>query len=265
MFELFQRPTVFAHRGASHDAPENTLAAFELAVHLGAEAIELDAQLSADKQVVVIHDHTVDRTTDGRGRVSDLQLATLKQLDAGGYFDSTFRGERIPTLREVFETLGQRILINIELKNDASIWDDLPAHVAQLVIQYKLQQRVIFSSFNPIALLKIHRILPDTPCSLLALSGAKGAWACSWGYKALGCAGLHPDVSSVTASLVRRVHQSGRRIHAYTVNEPEVIHQLLDLGVDGFFTDDSALALSQVKTWLENTRSSSGARNMNKA
>lgn len=259
MFELFQRPTVFAHRGASNDAPENTLASFELAATLGAEAIELDAQLTADQQVVVIHDHSVDRTTDGSGKVGEMQLATLKQLDAGGYFDSTFRGERIPTLAEVFEAVGQRLLINIELKNDASIWDDLPAHVARLVTQHNLQRRVIFSSFNPVALIKIKRLLPATPCSLLALSGVKGAWACSWGYKALRCDGLHPDVSSVNAALVQRVHRSGRRIHVYTVNEPEVMQHLMNLEVDGFFTDDPALGLRQVKLWRQNTQNSSSA------
>jgi len=260
MFDLFPRPVVFAHRGASNDAPENTLAAFEMAVRLGAEAIELDAQLSVDLQVVVIHDHTVDRTTDGSGKVSDLQLATLKQFDAGGHFDSTFRGERIPTLNEVFETVGQRILINVELKNDASIWDDLPARVAQLVIQHRLQQRVVFSSFNPIALIKIKRLLPDTPCGLLALSGTKGGWACAWGYKLLGCDALHPDISSVNSRLVQRVHKSGRRIHAYTANEPEVIQRLLNFGVDGFFSDDAALAIRQVNEWRR-----TAALNLNKA
>ncbi len=265
MFELFPRPLVFAHRGASNDAPENTLAAFELAVQLGAQAIELDAQLSADLQVVVIHDHHVDRTTDGKGKVSNLQLATLKQLDAGGHFDSTFRGERIPTLNEVFEAVGQRVLINVELKNDASIWDDLPARVAQLVVQHKLQQRVIFSSFNPIALVKIKRILPDTPTCLLALSGTKGGWACSWGYKALGCAALHPDVSSVTPRLVQQVHKSSRRIHVYTVNEPEVIQHMLNAGVDGFFSDNTTLALRQVDEWRRATQGSSNMLNLNKA
>src|SRR3972149_8380299 len=106
MFERFPDPILFAHRGASAHAPENTLPAFELALDQGADGVELDAKLSADGQVVVIHDRTVDRTTDGHGRVSDLSLAVLRSLDAGGSYSDQYRGVKIPTLEEVFETIG---------------------------------------------------------------------------------------------------------------------------------------------------------------
>ena len=143
------KPAIFAHRGASAYAPENTLASFELAIHQEADAIELDAKLTADGQVVVIHDQTVNRTTDGNGRVGKMTLTQIRQLDAGSYFAAAFYDERIPTLEEVFETVGRKILINIELTNYASMKDSLPEKVADLVRRHQLEKRVMFSSFNP--------------------------------------------------------------------------------------------------------------------
>ena len=126
-------PAIFAHRGASAYAPENTLAAFELAVRQGANAIELDLKLTADGHVVVIHDLTVDRTTDGSGRVGDLPLAAIQELDAGYHFDQTFSGERIPTLEQVLEALYKKTLINIEIANYGSPLDDLPEKTCHLI------------------------------------------------------------------------------------------------------------------------------------
>ncbi|HBY09528.1 MAG TPA: glycerophosphodiester phosphodiesterase, partial [Chloroflexi bacterium] len=120
------RPAIFAHRGASAYAPENTLAAFKLAVDQGADAIELDAKLCADGQIIVIHDQTVERTSNGAGKVADLPLSALQELDAGSWFGLEFKGEPIPTLDEVFEAVGQKIFINIELTNYASPRDLLP-------------------------------------------------------------------------------------------------------------------------------------------
>ena len=111
-----EKPLNFAHRGASGHAPANTMAAFLLAAEMGADGIELDVHLSADVELVVIHDHAVDSTTDGQGPVSALSLAELQQLDAGSWFAPRFAGERIPTLRQVLEAVGQRLLINVEIK-----------------------------------------------------------------------------------------------------------------------------------------------------
>ncbi|MFN2146831.1 MAG: glycerophosphodiester phosphodiesterase, partial [Anaerolineales bacterium] len=120
-----QAPLVIAHRGASAFAPENTLSAFTLAVKQGADAIELDAKLTADGRVVVYHDLTLDRTTSGKGKLAEKSLAELKRLDAGSFMGQEFRGERIPTLDEVFETVGDTLLINVELTNYGSVLDRL--------------------------------------------------------------------------------------------------------------------------------------------
>jgi len=242
MFASLPRPTIFAHRGASAHAPENTLAAFTLACEHGADAIELDAKLSADAQVVVIHDLTVERTTNGQGRVGSLTLRELKQLDAGSHFSAAFKGEPIPTLEEVFAALGQRIFINVELTNYARPSDDLPEKVCALVEKYALQERVLFSSFNPLALLRARRCLPQIPAGLLALAGSAGRLARSPLARLIPHQALHPEIGDVTPQLVRRTQRSGRRVHVYTVNRPDDMRRLFALGVDGIFTDDPHLA-----------------------
>jgi glycerophosphoryl diester phosphodiesterase len=147
-------PLVIAHRGASLVAPENTIAAFNRAVELGADAIELEAKLTLDGHVVVHHDQTLERTTNGAGKLLTRSLDELKLLDAGFRFQSSFAGERIPTPKEVLEEIGERVLINIELTNYASPADDLPRVVVKLVKDQRLENRVLLSSFNPLALHK---------------------------------------------------------------------------------------------------------------
>jgi len=249
MESLFPIPTIFAHRGSSQEAPENTLAAFNLAIHQGAPAIELDAQLSRDGQVIVIHDHSVDRTTNGSGLVSELDLKAIKELDAGVKFSDEFRGESIPTLGEVFDAVGQKVLINVELKNDASPFDDLPQKVAELVRKYNLQTRVMFSSFNPVALRKAKQELPGTACGLLVFPGLKGGFLKVTGGLLVRYDALHPNARSVTDKLIKQLHQSGKRIHVYTVNEPVLMHKLFDAGVDGVFTDKPKMALQLLEAF----------------
>jgi glycerophosphoryl diester phosphodiesterase len=242
MFAHILQPAIFAHRGASAFAPENTLAAFELAVQQKADAIELDAKLTADGQVVVIHDQSVDRTTDGHGRVGEMNLAQIRHLDAGSHFAPVFHGERIPTLEEVFAALGDKILINIELTNYASMTDSLPEKVADLVRRHQLAERVMFSSFNPLALLWAHRKLSEPPIGLLAQQGKPGAWARSWIGRIIGYNSLNPELSDVDLHLVENAHQHGKRILVYTVNQAEDIKRIFQLHVDGIFTDNPVLA-----------------------
>jgi len=242
MFSYLPRPSIFAHRGAKAHAPENTLAAFELAILHKADAIELDVKLSGDGQIVVMHDNTVDRTTDGTGQVRKLPLAALKELDTGSYFDIAFRGEAIPTLEEVLEVLGKRIPINIELTNYASPTDSLAAKVAELVSRHGLERRVMFSSFNPLALLQAHRYLPKVPIGLLGLNGIAGAWTRTHLANLIPHEALHPWVGDVDKALVKWTHSRDRRLHVYTVNEPEQMRNLYTWGVDGIFTDDPLLA-----------------------
>lgn len=243
MLDTLPQPVVFAHRGACAHAPENTLAAFELALTHQADAIELDVKLSADGRVVVMHDSTVDRTTNGNGRVRDLSLAELKTLDAGGYFADQYKGEKIPTLEEVFEALGKRTFINVELTNYTTSRDSLVETVCMLVKKHKLQKRVLFSSFLASNLSKARSYLPEVPRGLLALNGLLGVWARSFGFAFGKYQALHPNLKDMTQQETRRVHRLKRRVHVWTVNDPQDMRRLYHWGVDGIFTDDPALAV----------------------
>ena len=242
LYQLSQ-PVIFAHRGASAHAPENTLAAFELALTQQADAIELDVKLSADEQVVVIHDPTVDRTTNGKGRVQDLALAELKRLDCGSFFSGNYAAEKIPTLEEVFESVGKRIFINIELTNYKTPRDNLSEAVCMLVKKHQMQKRIIFSSFHASNLSKARSYLPDVPRGLLAMDGLQGVWARSFGFTFGKYDALHPNLKDITQQEINRVHRLKRRVHVWTVNKEQDIRRLFNWGVDGIFTDDPQLAL----------------------
>ena len=242
MLESLPRPVIFGHRGASAHAPENTISSFELALVQGADAIELDVKLSSDGVVVVHHDDTVDRTTNGTGRIKDLTLAELKTLDAGSFFSEKFKGEKIPTLEEVFEAVGTRTFINVELTNYKTRRDHLVETVSMLVKKHQMQKRVIFSSFFASNLSKASSYLPEVPRGLLALKGFLGAWARSFGFVFGKYQALHPYLSDMTQQEVSRVHRLNRRIHVWTVNQAEDMRRLFGWGVDGIFTDDPQLA-----------------------
>jgi glycerophosphoryl diester phosphodiesterase len=240
------RPTIFAHRGSSTYAPENTLAAFKLAIDQGADAIELDAQLTTDDRVVVIHDLIVDRTTDGSGRVNRMSLSELQKLDAGSRFNPSFKGEKIPSLEQVFDAVGKQIFIDIEIKNYASPIDRLPLRVADLVRNYGLEQSVLLSSFNPIALVHVHQLMPDVPLGLITIKGKRGALFRSWLGRYIPHQALHPAWNDVTPALVSMNHRHGYRVHPYVVNDPTLMGELLDASVDGIFTGDPPLALQVI-------------------
>jgi glycerophosphoryl diester phosphodiesterase len=242
LFSNLPKPAIIAHRGASAYAPENTLAAFKLALEQGADAIELDAKLSADEQVAVIHDQTLDRTTPVSGRVRDFIMADMHKMDAGSHFDIAFRGEPIPTLDEVFKAVGQLTYINIEFTNYATPHDKLPDKVAELVKRNKLQQRVFFSSFYIPNLIRIRRLLPEVPVGLLLASRWQGTLSRFVSTILVRYQSLHPELNDVSLRLVKQTHKKGRPLFVYTVNQEDDMRRLYEFGVDGIFTDDPILA-----------------------
>jgi glycerophosphoryl diester phosphodiesterase len=237
-----KRPTIFAHRGSSAYAPENTLAAFRLAVQQGADGIELDAKLCLDGHVVVIHDDTLDRTTNGTGPVKSLSLSELKRVDAGSKFNTNYQSEKIPSLAEVFEAIGQQLIINVELSNYSSPVDDLPEKVVSLIKEYGLENNVMLSSFNFIALIRAHFLLPEIPLGLITFAGFAGPFLSSQLMNFGPLLALHPNYLDVTPDLITMAHQSKCRLHAYTVNKPDIMKTLFTAGVDGIFTYDPLLA-----------------------
>lgn len=157
-----------AHRGLETQAPENTLAAFQMAINEGADGFELDVQLTKDGHVVVIHDLTVDRTTNGKGGVKDKTLDDLRRLDAGSWFNSVFAGERIPTLQEVLRRFPGPVVIDIELKN-AGLFPRLPRKVVGLLNYYNADNKAYIASYNPLALWYVKRYNPRIKTKMIGL------------------------------------------------------------------------------------------------
>lgn len=243
MLELFPHPILLAHRGDLANAPENTLPSFSQAIQKGADGVELDAKLTADGHVIVIHDPTVDRTTNGSGKVASFTLEAIRELDAGAWFDSQFAGTKVPLLEEVFETVGRNKLINIELTNYSSPKDGLTQKVCELIKRHNNGQQIIFSSFFSSNLKIAAQVLPDVPRGLLAMPGLLGLWARSFGFMFGDYQALHPHISSTSKEQVSRAHRVKRRVHVWTANTPEEVNRLKEWGADGIFTDDPAVAV----------------------
>lgn len=243
MIEHFPRPIIFAHRGDFVHAPENTLPSFQQAIQKGADGVELDAKLTLDGQVIVIHDSTVNRTTNGTGRVSSFTLESIRKLDAGAWFNEKFAGVKVPLLEEVFETVGRDKMINIELTNYSSPRDGLVIKVCDLIKKHNNHNQILFSSFFASNLKIAAQALPEIPRALLAMPGLVGLWARSFGFMFGDYQALHPHISNVSKEQIQRAHRIKRRIHVWTANTPEEIIQLKDWGVDGIFTDDPQMAV----------------------
>ena len=216
----------FGHRGAAGQEPENTLRSIRKALELGANGIEVDVHL-ADDHLIVIHDDTLDRTTNGSGAVARKSFAYLRSLDAG-------RGERIPTLEEVFEAVNRRAVINVELKGPGTA-----APVVRFIDRY-VQERgwryadFLVSAFDHAQIqaarklqpqLRIGALIDKVPPGLATFAEQMGAWS------------LHPGKRCVTPELVADAHRRGLKVLVFTINKPAEIAAMAEFGVDGVFTD----------------------------
>lgn len=233
---------IWAHRGASAEAPENTLEAFELAVRQEADGIELDVQLSADGVLVVCHDETIDRTSDGKGAVKDLTLAELQQFNFNNG-DQRFIC-RIPTIPEVLELLAPtELVLNVELKNSIEPYEGMDAALEAAVSRSPMadvaRERIVYSSFN-------HRSLEvlatsGTPAGIGALFEA--TLVKPWDYaRTFGATAVHPWWGSVTRDDVEACHEEGIAVHPWTVNDPRLVARLAGYGVDAIITDSPVMA-----------------------
>lgn len=234
-------PAIWAHRGACRQAPENTLAAFERAVELGADGVELDVQRSADGVLVVCHDETVDRTSDGTGAISDLTFGQLRALRfANGFADHA--DALVPTLREVLDLLTPtRLVVNIELKNSVARYPGMESQVLDEVRAAGFGDRVVFSSFNHRSLARLHELGTTAPLGVLYIEPLVTPWAYAAGF---GASALHPYAGSIWDDDIARAHAAGLRVHAWTVDAPEQVRALASRGVDAIITNvpDQALA-----------------------
>ncbi len=230
------RTSVCAHRGASAYAPENTLNAFELAEKMNADGIELDVHLTSDGQVIVIHDEKTGRVGDREIVVGKSTLAEVKEVDVSRLHPECGRCQ-IPTMQEVLELLRPgRMYINIELKTSPNEYPGIEEKLWKLICDQKMQERVLFSSFNHLSLGRMKKIAPDRTCGLL--------YSCvmyePWNYAAVnGFDALHPHYIEPLMQPEEgvRCHQKGILLHPWTVANEEIMRKLIDIGADMLITN----------------------------
>jgi glycerophosphoryl diester phosphodiesterase len=218
---------VIAHRGASSYAPENTLAAFDLALAMGVRQIELDVDLTSDGHVVVIHDDSVDRTTNGSGPVTSHTLAALQALDAGSWFGEQFTNEWIPTFQEVLTRYKGRAYLHTEIKGRSPF---LSQRTADLIRMHGMEQQVTITSFQHVRLEEIRAYAPALPTGWLVgeVDAAVIAQA-----RAMGVNQLCPRANIVTPALVQRLHAEGFVARAWGVTGERLMRQVIQAGADG--------------------------------
>ena len=226
---------IWAHRGACAYAPENTMPAFELALKYGADGIELDVQRTADGQIVVIHDETINRTSNGFGKVVDHTLEELRACD----FNNGFAGRRnvkIPTLREVLELCqSSNVTVNVELKNTIELYPGMEDDVLRIVQDARMTDRVIYSSFNHSSLANLRGRVAPEHIGLLLSDGIYDPWRyASW----FGAGAVHPHQQALLQPhYVWLCHEAGVKVNAWTVNKDDAARRLAELGVDALITD----------------------------
>ena len=222
---------VFAHRGWCGKYPENTMLAFQKAIELGVDGIELDVHMTKDQQLVIIHDETVNRTCNGTGRVKDMTVEELKQLDASSIFAGVYGKNEIPTLREYMELVKDLPLItNIELKTNLYDYEGLPEQVYEMIKEFGLQDRIIISSFNHFTVMRMKAIAPELKYGFLSDTWILGAGEYC---KKHGVACYHPGRGNCIPELVKEMKDNGREINTWTVNLEEEVRSFYALGIDG--------------------------------
>ena len=228
---------IFAHKGASGYAPENTLIAIKKAIEMKVEGIEIDIQLTRDGRIVLMHDWKVDRTTTGRGYVYELDFDYIRTLDAGQWFTKDFIGEVVPTLEEVLDILPQDMMLNIEIKDTARHHSKIEEKLLEVLKKYPDKfENIIVSSFHHDKIKKLQELEPKLKLALLTNSefieiekylSTNGVSSYSY----------HPEINHVLKEDIEKLHAKGVKIFVWTVNKEEDLNYLVKLGVDGVISD----------------------------
>ncbi len=238
---MAHRTLIFAHRGARAVAPENTLPAFQKALEMGVDGIELDVQATKDDRLAVIHDFDLSRTTNGQGRVQDFTAAELAQLDAGSHFSPAFAGVGVPTLDQVFDLVqklaGDACTVNVEIKSMDPGGGREVDLVAALIRERGLYDQVIVSSFNPISLLKMRWVDPHVTLGLLYAADLPVYLRRAWLGPLIAPEALHPHHALIDEAYMRWARSRGHYVNTWTVNELEEARRLARLGVDVIMSD----------------------------
>ncbi|WP_226667631.1 glycerophosphodiester phosphodiesterase [Metabacillus litoralis] len=233
---------ILGHRGAAGTYPENTMLSFKEAMKAGADGIELDVQMTKDGVLVVIHDETVDRTTNGTGFIKDLTSDEITKLDACFSFSQYSGKSFIPTLEEVLKwavTLPT-IILNIELKNGIVEYPEMEEKTISLILKYKLEDKVILSSFNHYSLVNCKSISPDIETAALYMEGLYKPWEYA---RSIGADSLHPHFYAAKNSIIKEAQACGVAVRPFTVNDRGVMKQLIHEKVAAIITDYPERAL----------------------
>ncbi len=245
--QAFPLPWIVAHRGYRKKYPENTLAAFQAAMDAGAPMMELDVTLSRDRKPVIIHDDTLERTTNGPGRASDHTMADLQQLDAGSWFHPDFADQTLPGLAELFDLVNGRALINVEIKSNAyeprHPPDAIERQVVDLINEKKIGNLTLISSFS-VDILEQLSFMEDAP-SIALISEGPATMDTVTLCQRLKVFSWHPYFKILTREQVEMMHAAGIKVFPYTVNTPEDHEWMRSINVDGVITDDPELFITE--------------------
>ena len=232
---------IWAHRGASKVAPENTLPAFEQAIRLGADGIELDVQRTVDGHLVVVHDETCNRVTGQPGWIHQMTLADLRQYNFAATH-SRYPFTTLPTLAEVFDLVRPTgLVINVELKNGLIPYANMENEVIAMADEFQMTDRIYFSSFNHFSMREIRLSRPDIRCGLLYECGLVDPWLYA---QRVGATAIHPSFPNLQIpDLATHCHAIGLAIHAWTIDDPEILRKAMNLEIDAVITNVPDLAL----------------------
>lgn len=226
---------ILGHRGARGHAPENTMVSFQTALEMGVDGIELDVQMTKDGKVVVCHDHSLERTSNGKGWLVEHTRDELRDLDFGGWFDAKYTGEKIPTLREVLQWAAPtKLIVNIEIKNGPVIYESIEEKIAALIRESRMVDRVIVSSFYHPSLLRMKQLDPLIKTGLLYASRPIDPWL---QLRVTDTDNLHPLWHYLDAGWVSSTRPHGAKVFTWTVNEMREWEHFKHLDVDGIMTD----------------------------
>ena len=231
------RPQIFAHRGAKSVAPENTLPAFQRALEMGVDGIELDVHCSKDGRLVVIHDDTLEGTTTSAGKVGAYTAAELAKIDAGSHFNVAFAGVGVPTLDEVFDLVGQRCLVNVELKSEDPNGGDQAEPLIAMIAARNLYDQVIVSSFNPPSLIKMRALAPKIRLGLLYYLPLPNFLRDAWFSPIIRPEAIHPMHSLIDEEVMAWARAYGCAVNTWTVNNVAEAQRLAALGVNVIMSD----------------------------
>lgn len=233
---------IIAHRGASGYAPENTMAAFELAIKMGAHGIETDVHLTKDGEVVIIHDERLDRTTNGIGYIKDYTYEQLLKFNANNHMEQ-YEYCPIPKLSDLLQLVKEnKILLNIELKTDVIQYVDIEKKVLDLVKEYQIEDKVIYSSFNHYTINTIKKLNPTAKVGLLYMEGLFEPWKYAMNMNADALHPYYPNL--MIPNYLTNCHQNNILVNTWTVNKRSDMKDLIALNVDSIITNYPDIALS---------------------